>query len=278
MKQSSGDRSLVSLSNQTVLAAGKGAIAGTVFDPSGGTIAGAQITAKNSATEEVFLGSSDEFGAYLFRNISPGHYMLAVSATNFKSSVTTNIAVFSGNTTTVDVKLEVGATAVTVEVMVGQQAMETQSTSVMSAREVPGTPKSGQSAAAQLISTPRLRQYFPETLFWQPEIITDAAGRAHLSIPLADNITTWKLSAVASTEKGEIASAEKDIRAFQPFFVEHYPPKFLTEGDEIDLPVVLRNYLNHSLRMNVVMKPESWFVPMRPASAKADVPRERFRD
>nr|HEV7952516.1 MG2 domain-containing protein [Candidatus Acidoferrales bacterium] len=271
VKQSSGDRAPVSLSNQTVLAAGKGAIAGTVYDPEGKAIAGAQVTVKNSVTDEVFMGVSDDSGVYLFRNISPGRYVLSVSATNFKSSITTNIGVFSANTTTVDVKLEVGTVMMAVEVEVGQQAIETQNTSVMSVKEVPGTPKSGQAAAAPLISTPRLRQYFPETLFWQPEIITDAAGRAHLSIPLADNITTWKLSAVASTEKGEIASAEKDIRAFQRFFVEHDPPKFLTEGDEIDLPVVLRNYLNHGLHMNVVMKPESWFIPLGPVSAKTDV-------
>jgi hypothetical protein len=272
VKQSAGDRSPVTLFNQPVLEAGMGAITGTVFDADQKAIVGAQVTAKNSATDEIFMGITDDAGVYLFRNIPPGHYVLAFSAVNFKSSIITNVSVFAANTTTVDGRLEVGSTTMTVEVTSGQVQLATlNSTSAMiSSKEVPGTPKASQSAP--LISTPRLRQYFPETLFWQPELITDSAGRAHLSIPLADNITTWKLSAIASTEKGEIGSAEKDIRAFQPFFVEHDPPRFLTEGDEIDLPVVLRNYLNHTSRVNVAMMPESWFVPLSPASAKSEVP------
>ena len=273
VKQSSGDSAPVSLSIQPVLSAGMGAIAGAVLDYDGKAIIGAQVTAQNSETKEPFMAISGEGGVYVLRNIPPGKYLVGVSLTNFKPTVITDVSVFSGDTTRVNVTLEVGATSVTVNVSAGQTLMETQNASVSALTRItiPGTSKFAQSAAP-LISTPRLRQYFPETLYWQPELITDAAGRAHLSIPLADNITTWKLSAVASTEKGEIASAEKDIRAFQPFFVEHDPPRFLTEGDEIDLPVVLRNYLNHSLKMNVVMKPESWFVPLGPVAAKADVP------
>src|SRR5262250_3560879 len=80
------------------------------------------------------------------------------------------------------------------------------------------------------ISTPRLREYFPETLLWQPQIETDRQGRAHLKFKLADNITTWKMSVVGSTVDGEIGIAEKEFRAFQPFFAEHDPPKVLTEG------------------------------------------------
>ena len=94
------------------------------------------------------------------------------------------------------------------------------------------------------MSTPRLRQDFPETMLWEPTLITDRRGHARLDFKLADNITTWKLTAVGSTRSGELGRAEKDLRAFQPFFVEHDPPRILTQGDEISYPLVLRNYLN----------------------------------
>jgi hypothetical protein len=270
VKQSSGDSSPVSMLNQPVLSSGMGAITGSVFDYDGGVIVGVVVTAKNSLTDEIFMAVTSDEGRYTFRNIPPGHYVIAFSSPNFKPYLVTNVSVFSGNSTTANATLQVGETSVTVEVSAGQSLLETVNTSTQATiTRAAGTPKSAQ--APLLISTPRLRQYFPETLFWQPELITDSAGRAHLNIPLADNITTWKLSAVASTEKGQIASAEKDIRAFQPFFVEHDPPKFLTEGDEIDLPVFLRNYTNHILRINVAMKLENWFVPLGPASAKTDV-------
>src|SRR5262249_61075976 len=105
--------------------------------------------------------------------------------------------------------------------------------------------RSGTAAPAPVgpnqIATPRLREYFPETLLWQPQIETDKQGRAYLKFKLAGNITTWKMSVVGSTVDDEIGVAETEFRAFQPFFAEHDPPKVLTEGDEISLPVVLRN-------------------------------------
>ncbi len=114
------------------------------------------------------------------------------------------------------------------------------------------------------ISTPRLREYFPETLVWQPTLETDAEGRARLSFNLADNITTWKMSVIGSTVDGEIGVAEREIRAFQPFFIEHDPPRVLTEGDQIQLPIVLRNYLKGPQSVAVEIKPESWFTMLGP--------------
>src|SRR5262249_4780830 len=36
-----------------------------------------------------------------------------------------------------------------------------------------------------------VRDWFPETFLWRPEIITDDQGRASIEVPLADSITTW---------------------------------------------------------------------------------------
>jgi uncharacterized protein YfaS (alpha-2-macroglobulin family) len=121
------------------------------------------------------------------------------------------------------------------------------------------------------MATPRLREYFPETLLWQPQIETDKRGRAHLKFKLADNVTTWKMSVVGSTVDGEIGVAEKEFRAFQPFFADHDPPKVLTEGDEISLPVVLRNYLDKTQAVNAEVKPESWFELLGAARKRAEV-------
>jgi uncharacterized protein YfaS (alpha-2-macroglobulin family) len=126
-------------------------------------------------------------------------------------------------------------------------------------------------AAQADISTPRLREYFPETLLWQPNLETDRQGRAQLKFKLADNITTWKLALLGTTVDGQIGTAEKEIRAFQPFFAELDPPKVLTEGDEIALPVVLRNYLEKSQTVDLQFKPESWFTLLSPARKQSVV-------
>jgi uncharacterized protein YfaS (alpha-2-macroglobulin family) len=44
---------------------------------------------------------------------------------------------------------------------------------------------------------------------------------------------------------------EKEIKAFQPFFLDHEPPRFLTDGDEIALPVTVRNYLERAQRVDL---------------------------
>ena len=59
---------------------------------------------------------------------------------------------------------------------------------------------------------------------------------------------------IGANENGEVGTAQTEIRAFQPFFAELDPPRVLTEGDRISLPVVLRNYLERkqtSLAVNI---------------------------
>src|SRR5262249_15478128 len=95
---------------------------------------------------------------------------------------------------------------------------------------------------------------FPETLYWQPALETEADGSAQLNLRLADTLTTWKLAAVASTTDGQVAIAERELVAFQPFFVENDPPPALTVGDAIDLPALVRNYGGDRLRVTVGAK------------------------
>lgn len=138
--------------------------------------------------------------------------------------------------------------------------------------------KSG-AAKGQIVSslgTPRLREYFPETLLWRPEILTDRAGHTTVKFPLADSITTWKVSVVASTLDGHIATASTDIRSFQPFLAELDPPKVLTDGDEIHLPVTVRNYLDKPQFVSLDWSPEPWAKTLSPLTAQLDVLAEDY--
>ena len=61
--------------------------------------------------------------------------------------------------------------------------------------------------------------------------------RRMLRFPVADSITTWQLSAAASTLQGNIGSGTAQFRSFQPFFAAFDPPSILTTGDSIALPI-----------------------------------------
>lgn len=246
-----------------------GAIAGTVIDAADAILTNVTVTAKHVNSGSVWTARTNSDGAYLLRGLAPGIYEVRFEAAGFKSSVVTGVLVYLSNLTEVDVTLEPGGVTETVTVTADVPRLMTESSSVsIVTRSGTGAPAP---IAPQQIATPRLREYFPETLLWQPQIETDKRGRAHLKFKLADNITTWKMSVVGSTVDGEIGVAEKEFRAFQPFFAEHDPPKVLTEGDEISLPVVLRNYLDKTQAVNAEVKPESWFELLGAARKRAEV-------
>jgi len=116
-----------------------------------------------------------------------------------------------------------------------------------------------QSAGAE---APRLRQYFPETLYWNPEVLTDEGGFVSLDIPMADSITTWRLTALASSQDGRLGFTTRGVRVFQDFFVDIDLPAALTQGDEIAIPVGVFNYLSEAQTVRLEVQPEPWFEPL----------------
>jgi hypothetical protein len=259
-----------------ILPGSSGAITGTVTDPSGAVVAGATVTAKNKRTSMEFSTTSNDEGVFLLRNVPAGLYEIRFNSPGFQMFVFIDVEVRSSNITRIDASLSVAGATATVNVMadgVLEMTMNTTSSSISGQRSVMSLLQlaPGVVTGAQQLSTPRLREYFPETLVWQPSLETDKQGRAELKFKLADNITTWKMSVIASTEDGQIGTVEKEIKSFQPFFVEHDPPRILTEGDEISLPVVVRNYLDHPQAVNLEIKPESWFTLLGPAAKSMNV-------
>jgi hypothetical protein len=89
----------------------------------------------------------------------------------------------------------------------------------------------------------RVRQYFPETLFVAPNVLTDEKGNATLSLDMADSITSWRLTSSASSAQGALGSTTSPLRVFQDFFVDIDLPVSLTQHDEVSIPVAVYNYL-----------------------------------
>jgi A-macroglobulin TED domain/Alpha-2-macroglobulin family/MG2 domain/Carboxypeptidase regulatory-like domain/A-macroglobulin receptor binding domain len=241
---------------ELVFAGLTGAIGGEVIDQQGAVISGATVTATREGYGEKHTATTDGQGRYLIQDLPAGLYSVEIYARGFQSSVVSRVPVQSSSLTEVDAGLRVGTVSETVEVTAAAPLVETTSAQVISSKSKVSLPEAQVRVPT---STPHLRQYFPETLYWQPSLITDRGGNAAVKVKLADTITTWKLVAFASTEDGRLGIVEKDVRAFQPFFAEHEPPKVLTLGDEITLPVIVRNYLKKPQTVDVSMKPADWF-------------------
>jgi uncharacterized protein YfaS (alpha-2-macroglobulin family) len=106
---------------------------------------------------------------------------------------------------------------------------------------------------------PRVRELFPETMLWQPALITDDKGEANLALSFADSITTWRLSASANSRGGALGGATVPLKVFQDFFVDIDLPVNLTQGDEITFPVAVYNYLKTPQTVKIELQKEGWF-------------------
>jgi uncharacterized protein YfaS (alpha-2-macroglobulin family) len=93
-------------------------------------------------------------------------------------------------------------------------------------------------------NTVRIREHFPETLYWNPAIVTGDDGRTTLTIPGADSITTWRATASAVTKTGALGASDRGVRVFQPVFIDLDLPLTLTQGDVVSIPVACYNYLD----------------------------------
>lgn len=105
----------------------------------------------------------------------------------------------------------------------------------------------------------RIREYFPETLYTNPQIITDSSGRASINVKMADSITTWRLTAFGSSLNGQMGNQTFGIKVFQDFFIDIDFPVALTQNDEISVPVAIYNYLPQKQQIRLKLQKESWF-------------------
>jgi carboxypeptidase family protein len=95
----------------------KGSISGTVTDPQGAVVPGAQVKATNTATGTSLTTTSDNAGLFRFNLIPPGEYKVEVSAQGFKTTAQAGIIVAAGRDSGLGaVQLSVGEISTTVEV------------------------------------------------------------------------------------------------------------------------------------------------------------------
>lgn len=108
-------------------------------------------------------------------------------------------------------------------------------------------------------SSIRVRKYFPETLYSNPALITDAKGRVGIDLEMADSITSWRIGAMANSMAGLLGSVSAPVVVFQDFFVDIDFPVALTRNDEVEVPVALYNYLKKSQTIRLSIEKADWY-------------------
>jgi len=103
----------------------RGAINGTVTDPSGAAVGGAMVTATETATNIAHNTVVTNDGQFSFQDLPPGSYSVTVTAAGFQKTTVSNVIVSAGNIYTVPVQLAVGQQSTVVEVAAAAVAIDT---------------------------------------------------------------------------------------------------------------------------------------------------------
>lgn len=92
-----------------------------------------------------------------------------------------------------------------------------------------------------------VRQNLNETAFFYPDLKTDAQGNVNFEFTSPEALTKWKLMFLAHTKDARAATLEKQVVTQKEFSVTPNYPRFLREGDELNLQSKLSNLTSKKL-------------------------------
>jgi Carboxypeptidase regulatory-like domain/TonB dependent receptor len=103
-----------------------GSLSGTVMDAHDASIAGAEVSVRESSTGVTAQTVSSDAGLYVFPNLPTGIWTVSAEKAGFKKLVRSGIEIFIAQRQALDLKLEVGDVMQTVEVSASQTLLETE--------------------------------------------------------------------------------------------------------------------------------------------------------
>jgi hypothetical protein len=139
------------------LMAQTGTISGFVSDPSGAAIPGAKVTATLVQRNLMRTALADELGAYVFNAMPPGDYRMEAEKTGFQRLVRSDLNLAVNQNLRVDIALQLGELAQTVEVSAAAPLVDTRSpalSSLVDDRRVQDLPINGRNVIRLAITLP----------------------------------------------------------------------------------------------------------------------------
>ncbi|MFN2461065.1 MAG: alpha-2-macroglobulin, partial [Candidatus Velthaea sp.] len=98
---------------------------------------------------------------------------------------------------------------------------------------------------------PRVRRTFSPLAYYAATVATDAGGSARVSFRLPDDLTTWRVMAVAATRDGRFGNGETTFVAAKPLLANPVLPQFARPGDRFEGGVAVTNPAKRSGTLDV---------------------------
>jgi uncharacterized protein YfaS (alpha-2-macroglobulin family) len=94
---------------------------------------------------------------------------------------------------------------------------------------------------APALSEIELRGDFRFTAYWNPSLETDEEGKANVTFLLPDNLTSFRVMAVAQTRDSRFGRSESLFKVTKPLLLQASLPRFARMGDAFSGGVVIHN-------------------------------------
>ena len=117
----------------------------------------------------------------------------------------------------------------------------------MALSESPNVVRSRRTATRRAIGSPiRLRENFDALAVFAASVTTDADGVAKVKVKLPDNLTRYRIVAVAVEGERRAGTGESNLTARLPLMARPSAPRFLNFGDKFELPITIQNQTDSS--------------------------------
>ncbi len=212
---------------------------GTVTDSSGSVVAGAEVIAKDVATQSASTTQSKGDGTFVINGLVPGIYTLTVSKKGFKSFTESQIELHPAIVATINATLNVGDVGTEISVIASSTEVQTTTSEV-----------SGQVSGAQTSELPLNGRNFQSLSALMPGVVNSKAGSAlgtggyttnntMVVGGLPTNTTFYALDGVWNENTGSMGSTAitpnpdtlQEVRVLQ----DNYEPKFSLLGASVVL-------------------------------------------
>lgn len=104
------------------------------------------------------------------------------------------------------------------------------------------------------IAPSTVREYFPDTAYWNAVIVTDQNGEAVVTMQLPDTLTTWQVLVRGLTVETWVGEAQLDLVTSQELLIRPVTPRFLVAADHVELSAVVQNNTANPLEGNASLQ------------------------
>ncbi len=100
----------------------------------------------------------------------------------------------------------------------------------------------------------KIRTNLQETVFFIPQMQTDAEGRIVLKFTMNEALTTWKFMLLAHTRQLAVGSSTRSVITQKQLMVQPLAPRFLRQGDEISFTSKVSNLSDSALSGKIALQ------------------------